>query len=71
MQLIATLLALLQKLVQKIYPKLKTEQVLIWAFQLSPKPLKYNLKKLAKFQRKFAKTELGSKRREKAQTENS
>ncbi|NEQ75626.1 MAG: IS200/IS605 family element transposase accessory protein TnpB [Okeania sp. SIO2C9] len=32
----------------------------------APKPLKNNLKKLAKFQRKFAKTELGSKRREKA-----
>ncbi|WP_293160501.1 RNA-guided endonuclease TnpB family protein [Okeania sp. SIO2C9] len=31
----------------------------------APKPLKENLKKLAKFQRKFAKTELGSKRREK------
>ncbi|WP_237395940.1 transposase [Okeania sp. KiyG1] len=31
---------------------------------LAPKPLKKNLKKLAKFQRKFAKTELGSKRRE-------
>ncbi|NEN89227.1 MAG: transposase [Okeania sp. SIO3H1] len=29
-------------------------------------PLKKNLKKLGKFQRKFAKTELGSKRREKA-----
>ncbi|WP_293143179.1 RNA-guided endonuclease TnpB family protein, partial [Okeania sp. SIO3I5] len=32
---------------------------------LAPKPLKRNLKKLAKFQRKFAKTEPGSKRREK------
>ena len=32
----------------------------------APKPLKNNLKKLAKFQRKFAKTEPGSKRREKA-----
>ncbi|NEP82634.1 MAG: IS200/IS605 family element transposase accessory protein TnpB [Okeania sp. SIO3B3] len=31
----------------------------------APKPLKNNLKKLAKFQRKFAKTESGSKRREK------
>ncbi len=31
----------------------------------APKPLKKNLKKLAKFQRKFAKTEPGSKRREK------
>ncbi len=31
---------------------------------LAPKPLKKNLKKLAKFQRKFAKTEPGSKRRE-------
>ncbi len=31
---------------------------------LAPKPLKRNLKKLAKFQRKFAKTEPGSKRRE-------
>ncbi|NER03724.1 MAG: IS200/IS605 family element transposase accessory protein TnpB, partial [Okeania sp. SIO3C4] len=31
----------------------------------APKPLKNNLKKLAKFQRKFAKTEKGSKRREK------
>ncbi len=31
---------------------------------LAPKPLKQNLKKLAKFQRKFAKTEPGSKRRE-------
>ena len=31
----------------------------------APKPLKQNLKKLAKFQRKFAKTEKGSKRREK------
>ena len=30
----------------------------------APKPLKNNLKKLAKFQRKFAKTEKGSKRRE-------
>ncbi|MDJ0517170.1 MAG: RNA-guided endonuclease TnpB family protein [Trichodesmium sp. MO_231.B1] len=30
----------------------------------SPKPLKKNLKKLAKFQRKFAKTKPGSKRRE-------
>ena len=30
----------------------------------APKPLKQNLKKLAKFQRKFAKTEKGSKRRE-------
>ena len=27
----------------------------------APKPLKNNLKKLGKFQRKFAKTELGSK----------
>ncbi len=32
----------------------------------APKPLKQNLKKLAKFQRKFGKTEIGSKRREKA-----
>ncbi|MDJ0519507.1 MAG: transposase [Trichodesmium sp. MO_231.B1] len=32
---------------------------------LAPKPLKKNLKKLAKFQRKFAHTEPGSKRREK------
>ncbi|MGD1715687.1 RNA-guided endonuclease InsQ/TnpB family protein [Dapis sp. BLCC M172] len=32
---------------------------------LAPKPLKKNLKKLAKFQRKFANTEPGSKRREK------
>ncbi|WP_293084895.1 RNA-guided endonuclease TnpB family protein [Okeania sp. SIO3B5] len=32
----------------------------------APKPLKKNLKKLSRFQRKFAKTELGSKRREKA-----
>ncbi|NEO57865.1 MAG: IS200/IS605 family element transposase accessory protein TnpB [Okeania sp. SIO3B5] len=32
----------------------------------APKPLKKNLKKLGKFQRKFAKTQLGSKRREKA-----
>nr|WP_293108611.1 transposase [Okeania sp. SIO2F4] len=32
----------------------------------APKPLKQNLKKLAKFQRKFARTEKGSKRREKA-----
>ncbi|MGK7899196.1 MAG: RNA-guided endonuclease InsQ/TnpB family protein, partial [Xenococcus sp. (in: cyanobacteria)] len=32
----------------------------------SPKPLKQNLKKLAKFQRKFNRTEKGSKRREKA-----
>ncbi len=31
---------------------------------LAPKPLKQNLKKLAKFQRKFARTEPGSKRRE-------
>ncbi len=31
-----------------------------------PKPLKQNLKKLAKFQRKFNRTEKGSKRREKA-----
>ncbi|WP_293151761.1 RNA-guided endonuclease TnpB family protein [Okeania sp. SIO2C9] len=31
----------------------------------APKPLKNNLKKLAKFQRKFAQTEVGSKRREK------
>ncbi|GGA05589.1 RNA-guided endonuclease TnpB family protein [Okeania sp. KiyG1] len=31
----------------------------------APKPLKNNLKKLAKFQRKFARTESGSKRREK------
>jgi len=31
----------------------------------APKPLKQNLKKLAKFQRKFAKTQPGSKRREK------
>ena len=31
----------------------------------SPKPLKNNLKKLAKFQHKFARTEPGSKRREK------
>ncbi|GGA50089.1 transposase [Okeania sp. KiyG1] len=31
----------------------------------APKPLKNNLKKLAKFQRKFAKTEKGSKPREK------
>ncbi|WP_293118783.1 RNA-guided endonuclease TnpB family protein [Okeania sp. SIO1I7] len=31
---------------------------------LAPKPLKKNLKKLAKFQRKFAKSEPGSKRRE-------
>ncbi len=31
---------------------------------LAPKPLKQNLKKLAKFQRKFARTEKGSKRRE-------
>ena len=30
---------------------------------LNPEPLKHNLNKLAKFQRKFAKTELGSKRR--------
>ena len=30
----------------------------------APKPLKQNLNKLAKFQRKFAKTEKGSKRRE-------
>ncbi len=30
----------------------------------APKPLKNNLKKLAKFQRKFARTEKGSKRRE-------
>nr|WP_293099843.1 RNA-guided endonuclease TnpB family protein [Okeania sp. SIO2F4] len=30
----------------------------------APKPLKQNLKKLAKFQRKFAKTEKGSNRRE-------
>ncbi|NEP78513.1 MAG: IS200/IS605 family element transposase accessory protein TnpB [Okeania sp. SIO3B3] len=33
---------------------------------LSPKPLKQNLEKLAKFQGKFARTEPGSKRREKA-----
>ncbi|NEO54884.1 MAG: IS200/IS605 family element transposase accessory protein TnpB [Okeania sp. SIO3B5] len=33
----------------------------------APKPLKKNLKKLGKFQRKLAQTELGSKRREKAQ----
>ncbi len=33
---------------------------------LAPKPLKKNLKKLAKFQRKFNRTEKGSKRREKA-----
>ncbi len=33
---------------------------------LAPKPLKQNLKKLAKFQRKFVKTEPSSKRREKA-----
>ena len=32
----------------------------------APKPLKQNLKKLAKFQRKLAKKRLGSKRREKA-----
>ena len=32
----------------------------------APKPLKQNLKKLGKFQRKFAKTEKGSNRREKA-----
>ncbi|MDY7007469.1 MAG: RNA-guided endonuclease TnpB family protein [Cyanobacteriota bacterium] len=32
----------------------------------APKPLKQNLKKLAKFQRKFARTEIGSKRRGKA-----
>ncbi|WP_293132483.1 transposase [Okeania sp. SIO3I5] len=32
----------------------------------TPKPLKQNLKKLAKFQRQFGKTEIGSKRREKA-----
>ncbi|MGD1700387.1 RNA-guided endonuclease InsQ/TnpB family protein [Dapis sp. BLCC M229] len=32
----------------------------------APKPLKQNLKKLAKFKRKFAHTEIGSKRREKA-----
>ncbi|NEN91270.1 MAG: IS200/IS605 family element transposase accessory protein TnpB [Okeania sp. SIO3H1] len=32
----------------------------------APKPLKKNLNKLGKFQRKFAKTDLGSKRREKA-----
>ena len=32
----------------------------------APKPLKKNLKKLGKFQRKFAKTDLGSKGREKA-----
>lgn len=31
---------------------------------LAPKPLKNNLKKLGKFQRKFAKTQPGSKRRE-------
>ena len=31
----------------------------------APKPLKQNLKKLAKFQRKFVRTEKGSKRREK------
>ncbi len=31
---------------------------------LAPKPLKHNLKKLAKFQRKLAKTEPGSKRRQ-------
>ena len=30
----------------------------------APKPLKQNLKKLAKFQRKFARTEKGSNRRE-------
>ncbi|WP_375340597.1 transposase [Okeania sp. SIO3I5] len=30
----------------------------------APKPLKQNLKKLANFQRKFARTEKGSKRRE-------
>ncbi|MDJ0518169.1 MAG: RNA-guided endonuclease TnpB family protein [Trichodesmium sp. MO_231.B1] len=33
---------------------------------LAPQPLRQNLKKLAKFQRKFARTEKGSKRREKA-----
>ncbi len=33
---------------------------------LAPKPLKQNLKKLAKFQKKFNRTEKGSKRREKA-----
>ncbi len=33
--------------------------------EFAHKPLKQNLKKLAKFQRKFAKTEKGSKRREK------
>ena len=33
---------------------------------LAPKPLKKNLKKLAKFQGKFARTEKGSNRREKA-----
>ncbi|NES69855.1 MAG: IS200/IS605 family element transposase accessory protein TnpB, partial [Okeania sp. SIO2D1] len=33
---------------------------------VAPKPLKQNLKKLAKFKRKFARTEKGSKRREKA-----
>ena len=32
----------------------------------APKPLKQNLKKLAKFQRKFNRTEKGSRRREKA-----
>ncbi|WP_293164627.1 RNA-guided endonuclease TnpB family protein [Okeania sp. SIO2C9] len=32
----------------------------------APKPLKKSLKKLAKFQRKFARTEVGSKRHEKA-----
>ncbi len=32
----------------------------------APKPLKQNIKKLAKFQRKFNRTEKGSKRREKA-----
>uniref|UniRef100_UPI003421C7FC RNA-guided endonuclease InsQ/TnpB family protein n=1 Tax=Okeania sp. SIO2F4 TaxID=2607790 RepID=UPI003421C7FC len=32
---------------------------------LAPKPLKQNLKKLAKFQRKFAKTDPGSNRRKK------
>ena len=38
---------------------------------LAPKPLKKNLKKLAKFQRKFAKTEPGSKPIRKTQAENS
>ena len=33
---------------------------------VAPKPLKQNLQKLAKFQRKFARTEKGSKRRQKA-----